>query len=151
MPFTIIEEERQLEASPEQTKQLQPETCFACGTKNPHGLHVTFTQSETGSVGVFTPSELHEGWPGVVHGGILATLLDEAMAYALWFRDIRAVTARMETRFRRTVGAGQEVVIRGHVLERRRTVVDASGSIELPRGAVVAESTARFMLADVSY
>jgi acyl-coenzyme A thioesterase PaaI-like protein len=129
----------------------QPETCFACGTKNPHGLHITFKQTETGAGGFFVPTEHHEGWPGVVHGGILTTLLDEGMAYALWFADIRAVTARMETRFRRTVGAGDELRIAAEVLGRRREIVDAVGTILLRDDSVVAEATARFMLADVSY
>lgn len=131
--------------------RLQPETCFACGTKNAHGLHVSFYESVTGSFATFTPTELHEGWPGVVHGGILATLLDEGMAYALWFSDIRALTARMETRFRRTVKAGQELQISAEVVGQRRGIVDAKGIILLTDGSVVAESTARFIPADVSY
>ena len=97
------------------------------------------------------PEAHHEGWPGIVHGGILATLLDEAMAYALWFADIRAVTARMETRFRRTVGAGDEIVITGQVTGTKRSVVDAVGTVTSADGSVVAEANGRFMLADVSY
>ena len=133
------------------SKYLQPETCFACGTKNPHGLHVHFDRFGAGSRGVFVPEAHHEGWPGIVHGGILATLLDEAMAYALWFADIRAVTARMETRFRRTVGAGDEIVITGQVTGTKRSVVDAVGTVTRADGSVVAEANGRFMPADVSY
>lgn len=135
------------------TETLQPETCFACGTKNPHGLHVTFRKNPSGgAIGLFTPTEHHEGWPGVVHGGILATLLDEAMAYALWFSHFRAVTVRMETRYRRSISAGQSVTITAHVLGERRSVIDARGRVAFESGDVmVAEASGRFMVADVSY
>lgn len=130
---------------------LQPTTCFACGTDNPQGLHVSFRQTHSGAEAIFVPGANHEGWPGVVHGGILATLLDEAMAYAVWFSEIHAVTARMETRFRRVVGAGQELIISGEVLAQRRGLVDAVGRIILLDGSLVAEASARFVPADVSY
>lgn len=135
----------------EELQTLQPATCFACGTENPHGLHVSFTRTPAGSTGTFVPTVHHEGWPGAVHGGILVTLLDEAMAYALWFNDIRAVTARMEARFRKMVGAGQKLVINGEVVGSRRDVVDAVGRITVPDGTEVAQAAGRFKLADVSY
>jgi acyl-coenzyme A thioesterase PaaI-like protein len=110
-----------------------------------------FRETEEGSVGTFVPSEHHEGWPGVVHGGILAALLDEAMAYAVWFAKTRAVTARLETRFRTTVAAGDSLVITGRVTGRRRNLLDAEGAIVRSDGTPVAEATARFVPADVSY
>jgi uncharacterized protein (TIGR00369 family) len=116
------------------------------------GLHGTFTQSETGeALATFIPSEHHEGWPGIVHGGVLTTLMDEAMAYALWFRDHRAVTARMDTRFRRQVSAGEELRITASVVGVRRGIIDAKARISLVDGTVVAEATARFVPAEVSY
>ena len=130
----------------------QPTTCFACGTENPVGLHVTFSRTEDGgAAATFVAGPHHEGWPGIVHGGILATLLDEAMAYALWFSQHRAVTARMDMRFRLPVGAGVPLSISSNITGLVRGVIDARARITLNDGSVVAEATGRFMPADVSY
>ena len=131
---------------------LQPPHCFACGTQNPHGLHVHFSRTELGEASAtWIPGPFHEGWPGIVHGGVIATILDEAMAYALWFNSYRAVTVRMETRFRRSVAAGEEVIVVARVTDAKRGLIDAAGRVSTTHGQLVAEATARFMEAEVSY
>lgn len=132
-------------------ERLQPETCFVCGTRNPLGLHVDFAKGDGDASASFTPSVHHEGWPGVVHGGILVCLLDEAMAYALWYKGFHAVTARMEARFKQIVGAGDKLEILGEVLSDRRGIIDAAGKVRLSDGTIVAEANGRFMHADVHY
>src|SRR5436305_1243024 len=80
--------------------------CFGCGPGNPHGLHLHFHEHDGVVTSTFTTEQWQEGWEGVIHGGILATLLDESMAYVLYFAGIRAVTARMEVRYRRPLAKG---------------------------------------------
>ncbi|HZT95643.1 MAG TPA: PaaI family thioesterase [Chloroflexota bacterium] len=123
-----------------------PEQCFACGSKNPHGLHVRFSKTENGAEATFTPTIHQEGWPGVIHGGILVTLLDEAMAYALYFKGIAAVTARLDTRFRRAVAVGDELRVSAQIISAKRELLDVEGQIVLADGAAVAGGTGRFML-----
>jgi acyl-coenzyme A thioesterase PaaI-like protein len=129
---------------------LQPPTCFACGTENPHGLHLLFDRSHDDSaIAQFTPHTYHEGWAGIVHGGIVVTILDEAMAYALYFSGIRAVTARMENRFRLPMLSGHEVTIRAWIVNRRAKLVDAAAVISVPDSQIVAEATGRYLISDV--
>lgn len=129
----------------ERTMGRNPENCFACGPKNEHGLHLHFDQTGNGARAVFVPTEAHEGWPGMIHGGILLTVLDEAMAYALFYRRIPAFTARLETRFRRPAAPGQTLIVSSEIVGERRGIVDARGAITLEDGTEVAQATGRFV------
>jgi len=73
--------------------------CFACGESNPIGLHLKFTKKDLLVEAVFSPSDFHQGYPNIVHGGIVTTLLDEAMAYALEFNGYRGLTVKLHVRF----------------------------------------------------
>ena len=75
--------------------------CFGCGAANPQGLHLTFTVTDNGVISTFTPLDVHQGYEHVVHGGIISTLLDEVMAWAVAAAGIWAVTGEMQVRFRR--------------------------------------------------
>ena len=78
--------------------------CFVCGPENPHGLHTSWSLDPDGFARArFEPSRRHQGWLGIVHGGILAALLDEAMAQRMWLGGKPAVTASLSIRFRRPV------------------------------------------------
>jgi uncharacterized protein (TIGR00369 family) len=92
----------------------------------------------------FTPTDLHQGWQGVVHGGILTTLLDEAMAYTLFYSGVRAVTARMEVRFRASAQAGDLLQVEARVVRDTRRAADVEARI-LRGTDVIAESNGRFM------
>jgi acyl-coenzyme A thioesterase PaaI-like protein len=122
-----------------------PENCFACGPKNEHGLHLHFSETSNGALAQFVPSVDHEGWPGVVHGGILLTVLDEAMAYALFYRQIPAFTARLETRFRRTAAPGTTLIVTSEITAERLGIVDARSAIALEDGTEIASATGRFV------
>lgn len=118
--------------------------CFACGPGNPHGLHLHF-EHEGGVVRAsFVPGGLHQGWQGVVHGGILATLLDEAMAYTLFYAGVRAVTARMEVRYRAAAHAGEELTVEARITSENRKIADVEARI-LRGQQVMAEAAGRFM------
>ncbi len=125
--------------------RTQPESCFACGPKNPHGLHAHFAQSAEGAEANFIPTRHHEGWPGIIHGGILVTLLDEAMAYALYYRRIAAVTVRLESRFRRPASPGETLKVRANVVAERRGIIDVRSEITGPDGSVIAGANGRFV------
>ena len=67
--------------------------CFGCGRNNPCGVKLSFDWDGRVAKSEFTPTELHQGWQDIIHGGILTTLLDEAMAYAAYFENVAGVTA----------------------------------------------------------
>ncbi|HZB88594.1 MAG TPA: PaaI family thioesterase [Terracidiphilus sp.] len=109
--------------------------CFGCGPMNPGGLHLEFFLAEDGaSVCPANLSNLFEGPPGCVHGGIIATLLDEAMSKAVRAQGLIAMTRHMEIDYRLPVPSGAPIRIEGRVLrgEGRKhwteaVILDADG------------------------
>jgi len=91
--------------------------CFGCGPANPTGLRLEFMLAEDGSV-VCLPSvpECFEGPPGYVHGGIIATLLDEAMSKTVRATGITAVTGQMEINYLRPVHSATPIRLEGRLL-----------------------------------
>jgi len=121
--------------------------CFACGQKNPIGLKLRFTKEGDGVRTEFTPSELHQGWSGVVHGGIIGCILDEAMSYAALYSGVNSLTARMQTRFKLPLPTSQSVVITARVKKQTRKLIEAEAEMHLKDGTPVADSTATMFVA----
>ncbi len=103
--------------------------CFGCGDQNPCGLRLVFAQTNDGVRASFTPRPQDQGFLGVVHGGIVSTMLDEAMARAASTQGIWAVTAKLDVRFREPVEVGVEVLVVGRVLAHQGRLVDATAEI----------------------
>jgi acyl-coenzyme A thioesterase PaaI-like protein len=117
--------------------------CFVCGQHNPDGLHLDFEPE--GSAGVRTTCvipERFQGFAGIAHGGILATILDECMVNTVWLRGITAVTARFEVRLRRPVRLGERVTFRAELLRESSKGFEVASRAELDDGTVVAEGHA---------
>ena len=121
--------------------------CFACGKDNPVGLRLKIVKDGDEARGEFTVSEFYQGWRGYVHGGIIFTILDEAMAYA-YFPEIRGVTAKTEVRIRQPVPIGVPLVVTGRVVKKTRKIFTTSAEITLQDGTLLAESTAQVYVAD---
>jgi uncharacterized protein (TIGR00369 family) len=120
--------------------------CFGCGAANHHGLHLSFTRDADGVSATFTPLDVHQGYEHVVHGGIISTLLDEAMAWAVAAAGIWAVTGEMQIRFRRPLHVGETVILRGTVTDIRTRAISASGQVVREAdGQVIATATALFV------
>lgn len=95
--------------------------CFACGADHPHGLKLQFRADGPGSVSAdWVPSKAWEGFQGIVHGGIVATVLDEAMSKAVAAAGPPALTCHLEVRLRRHVAPEEALVVRGWVVEKRK-------------------------------
>jgi uncharacterized protein (TIGR00369 family) len=108
---------------------LTPHNCFACGELNVHGLHLRLHTGDDRCWTELTLPDRFEGWEGIAHGGILCTILDEVMAWALVDHDVWGVTARMAVDFKRPVSIGRPIRAEGRVLEARRRIVTAEGII----------------------
>jgi len=126
--------------------------CYVCGSENPAGLHITFARDgAAGCRAEYIARPDHVGWPGLIHGGMLFTLMDEAVAWALIYAGLRGVTARCEAQFRRPATVGSSLVITGRVVESSRRLVRTRAEIrDAGAGsALVAELNARMYLTDV--
>ena len=123
--------------------------CFVCGQRNPFGLHLVFRREEESIVADFQPREEHQGFPGVIHGGIVAALLDEKLGRTslLGQNPEWTMTGRMEVRYRRYVPFGPLLRVRGRLLTERRRMMQASGVLTLAadESVVLAEAQGTFL------
>jgi len=95
------------------------EKCFACGPANKEGLQLCFEHDKGLAKAQVVLDDIYQGYPGIAHGGIVTTLLDEAMVHALVDIDILAVTARLEVRFHNPVPVGERLTVQGRLEENK--------------------------------
>jgi uncharacterized protein (TIGR00369 family) len=120
--------------------------CYVCGRKNPIGLAVDFEiNADARSIRAkFIPKETHEGYEGIVHGGILSALLDEAMAKLAFGLGIPAVTAEILVKFKSPASPGEVLSVSGRLIHEAHRLIQAEAKIE--RGpVVVAEATGKLL------
>jgi uncharacterized protein (TIGR00369 family) len=122
--------------------------CLVCGPSNPHGLRLTSrVDPDTGSVHTpFTPASHHIGFEGLVHGGVLATVADEAMVWAaIWASRRACVAGDLAVRFRRPSAPGVALVIVATVVRSRARLVEASATVTTLAGELVASATGKYL------
>ncbi len=133
----------------EKTAVRGNDLCFACGAANPIGLKLTFRDDAGKAKAEFVPGPYHQSWDGIFHGGLLALCLDEAFGYALYFRGIKAMTAKMEMRIRRSVRPGEKIFLTGEIRKKTRKIIETYAKAELGDGTLAAEGTASmFVIAE---
>lgn len=120
-------------------------SCFVCGQSNPIGLRVQFSHAGGRVTGEFTPSELHVGFSGVVHGGILAALLDDALAAVGYCEGEPTVTARLAVRYRQPARPGQRLRVEAQETSRRGAMRQGRAVVRVDDGTIVAEADATMM------
>ena len=128
--------------------EFEPHNCFACGELNKGGLQLKLHLGQRRSWSDFVLDDRFEGWAGIAHGGILATILDEVMAWALVAEDNWGVTARMSIDFKRPVMVGTHVRGEGWIVRSRRRLVDTAGHIVGPDERILATAEAVYAAAD---
>lgn len=126
-------------------KLIDDKHCFVCGRRNSQGLQITFQKREPGTCStVWTAGPAHQGYAGIVHGGILSTLLDEVMAHAVIASGVQVVTADIRVRFLRPAPVGFPLTIAGNRTGGRNHLHLAKGVVMMPDGTVLAEAEGRF-------
>ena len=125
--------------------------CFACGSLNPDGLRLRFEYPEPGACRAeFTAPPKFQGWQGILHGGIISTLLDEAFAHAAGgaARAVGgdgAVTAEMTVQFKRPVPIGQPIVLTGRVKRVQGRLIEAESELTDASGTVLASAQGKII------
>lgn len=130
-----------------QDNHLQPSSrhCFVCGVSNPFGLKLKFYQSELGEVVAdYTVPEQYQGYPGVVHGGIVASMLDEISGRSQMGGDPPRFmyTARLEVRYRKNVPIGKPLRLVGRAGKTKGYTATATSAIYDSNGSLLAEAEA---------
>jgi acyl-coenzyme A thioesterase PaaI-like protein len=132
-----------------QEQELAPvpgtDWCFGCGPDNPAGLHPRFRIEDGKVVAEFRGRREHQGFGGLMQGGVLAAVLDEVMAHAVWAEGIFAVTGRIEAFYRQPVPIDTPLRAEGEVTGRRPRVYEARARVFLPDGTLAVEGTGTFV------
>ncbi len=126
------------------TKVAADSACFVCGPNNPTGLQAEFRidqESGTSSARLQLPVQF-QGWQDVVHGGVLAALLDEACIYACRTKADQCVTAELQVRYRKPVPVGSLVDVSGRLTDNSRKIWQAAAEIRIA-GILFAEAKAK--------
>ena len=125
----------------------RPNTCFGCGNSNPRGLGLEFTETDEGvEVEYAVPPEL-AGAPGIAHGGIIATVLDEALCMTAYAKlNTVVVTGELTVRYLRPVPVETPIVARGRITETKGRSAFIEGGIHLAStGEQLARAHGRFL------
>jgi uncharacterized protein (TIGR00369 family) len=119
--------------------------CFVCGPDNPSGLNLKFVFDGKVARTEYTPSNAHEGYKGILHGGIIATILDEVMIKAALAQGITCVTAQMDIRFKAPVMLEKKVFFTAEIIEIKGRIITTTGKALDHGGHTLAESTGKYM------
>lgn len=127
-------------------KQPNSQMCFGCGMENPIGLKLFFYETDDGRVVArFTPRDEYQGYPGVLHGGIISAVLDEVLGRVCIAEGRWVVTAKMEVKYRRPIPVGEPLTVVGKTVDSRGRRLVVHGELRLSDGRVGAEATAVFL------
>src|ERR1017187_2607347 len=128
------------------TSILSASSCFVCGPDNPRGLHLAFQTNEGGEmIAEWIPEPEMEGYQGIVHGGIVRTVLDVALATVVDATGADALTAELSVRFRQQVSSGSPVHVRGWIAGQNRRMINTEAVLTGADGVELAHAWAVFL------
>lgn len=105
--------------------------CFACGQRNDIGLRLVFRQEGDAIVTDYLPEASYQSFPGVVHGGVIATLLDETMSRTAMIEGRWMMTGKLEVRYRMAAPVGKLLRVSARTLSSRSRMIQAAGEVRL--------------------
>ncbi|MGH2537995.1 MAG: PaaI family thioesterase [Candidatus Promineifilaceae bacterium] len=125
-------------------RQPNSDHCFVCGRRNPRGLYMTFYDNGRDEVlSEFAVPEEYQGYPGIVHGGVVAAMLDEVVGRVAMIADHHhfMMSVRLEVKYRHPVPTGEPLCVVGRALRLRGRLGRAEGEIVLADGRIAAQSS----------
>jgi acyl-coenzyme A thioesterase PaaI-like protein len=135
-------------------KQPNSKMCFVCGLENKSGLKSRFYEMESGELlAIFNPSIDHQGYPGRLHGGLAATILDETIGRAIMLSTsdtIWGVTIEFSMRLRKPIPLDADVRVLTRVTKENKRLFEGSGEILLADGSVAVEGKGRYFKMDIA-
>lgn len=136
-----------MELTANASTQAKPsDHCFACGSRHPHGLHLRFSRDgDHGVEALWQADEAWESFEGVIHGGIVSTVLDEAMSHAVAATGVPALTCELRVRLRHRIEPGERLHVSGWVVEKRKRKVVTEATLKDREGRERAHAWATFL------
>lgn len=129
-------------------KQPNSAECFVCGLSNDKGLGARFFETDSGEVAaLFTPHRLHQSYPGRLHGGIAACILDETIGRAVQIGnpDIWGVTVELSLNYKKPLPYCVELRALGRITKENRLMFEGEGEIYAPDGSVAVTARAKYI------
>ncbi len=128
-------------------KKPQGHYCFACGTDNPIGLNLKFYRLGNAVCSDITLGKYHEGWQDIAHGGIISTLLDEVMSWAIMYsKKTFLVTRKMDIKYVKNVSIGTPLTVTGQMVDDSSPPrIRAKAEIRDDQGRLLVRSTGEFV------
>ena len=123
--------------------------CLVCGVENAFGLKSRFHETEEKEViALFTPQEVHQSYPNVMHGGITATILDETIGRAIMIfydRNTFGVSLELNVKYKKPVPYGVELKVVGRITQDNKRMFSGTGELYLPDGTIAATAEGKYM------
>ncbi len=127
--------------------------CFVCGMNNSFGLKARFYELEDGQLmAIFQPSDEHQGYPGRLHGGIAATILDETIGRAIMLKhsgNIWGVTIDFSMKLRKPVPLDGEIRVLARIVSEGNRFFLGEGEILLADGQVAVAGSGKYLKMDI--
>ncbi len=120
--------------------------CFVCGRENPIGLGMHFFTDDRGHVhATYSPRPEHQGFPGVMHGGLVTAMLDELIGRTAIANDQWCMTAKLQVRFHKPVPIGASLKLEGEITRQTNRLLEGRGEVRAEDGALLAEAHGTYL------
>jgi uncharacterized protein (TIGR00369 family) len=130
-------------------KKLEDDNyCFVCGEKNPYGLHLKFSLKEGKVSAEFIPRKTFQGYKDIVHGGIISTLIDEAMVKTALLQGMPAITAEITVRFKNPLIVGEKAIVEATITKMNKRIIETSAVVKKTDNTLIAEGHAKLLRQD---
>lgn len=122
------------------------EYCFVCGKDNPFGLNITFIKEKNKVKASFIPESKHQGFKGIVHGGILFSILDEIMGRAIVVaKKVMTLTVEIDIKYREKAKIGEEIIFTAQIVKDSGRLIEAEGQACKEDGTLLTEARGKFI------
>ena len=121
--------------------------CFVCGKENPFGLQITFFKDRKEVKAEFIPESKHQGFRGIVHGGILFSILDEIMGRtAIITKGVMTLTVEINIKYRKKAPTGKKIIFTAQMIKDLGRMIEAQAQARLEDGTLLTEARGRFIV-----
>ncbi len=130
-------------------KQPNSKMCFVCGTKNKFGLKAYFYETDKNElIALFKPCQEHQGYPGRLHGGIAAAILDETIGRTITIgqkEELWGVTLELNIKYKKPIPLDEEIKVFAKLTEGNKRIFTGTGKIILANGEIAATAEGRYL------